>query len=129
MSDPNQIRLGAFLRRRRIEKGLSVRREAEQIAEQLGESVSSAYISDIENSRREPTDRILNILCKILNLSANDIEPYDARVPSQEMKEMAQANMNYGVAFRRLVSAIQTRELTPEEILKRLDLNHGSSNS
>lgn len=122
-NDPNFMPLGSFLRKRRQEKGLSVRAAAEAIAA-IGngtdaERLSPAYISDIENSRREPSDSALRLLCAILDLSEEDLAPYDSRVPSQEMRDLALANKNYGVAFRSMVRAIHRQNLSPEDILSK----------
>lgn len=118
--------LGSFLRKRRMDKGLSVRAASEQIAK-LGngsdmERVSAAYLCDIENSRREPSDNALRLICKVLGLSEQDLAPYDARVPSQELKDLAVSNKNYGIAFRRMVTAIHEQNISPEDLLKKFGI-------
>lgn len=109
-----------------MERGLSVRAVSERIAK-LGngsdmERVSAAYLCDIENSRREPSDNALRLICEVLELEEVDIVPYDARVPSQELKDLAVSNKNYGIAFRRMVTAIHEQRITPEELLKKFDI-------
>lgn len=118
--------LGSFLRKKRQEKGLSVRAVSELIA-QMGngsdmERVSPAYLCDIENSRREPSDCALKMICGVLGLNESDIAPYDARVPNQELKDLALSNKNYGIAFRRMVTAIHEQNISPEELLKKFGL-------
>lgn len=122
----NFMPLGSFLRKTRMERGLSVRAVSEQIAK-IGngtdiERVSVAYLCDIENSRREPSDNALRLICKVLELEDADITPYDARVPSQELKDLAVSNKNYGIAFRRMVTAIHEQNITPEELLKKFGI-------
>lgn len=122
----NFMPLGSFLRKSRMERGLSVRAVSERIAK-LGngsdmERVSAAYLCDIENSRREPSDNALRLICEVLELEEADIVPYDARVPSQELKDLAVSNKNYGIAFRRMVTAIHEQKITPEELLKKFGI-------
>ena len=115
--------LGAFLRERRLAMGIPVRRLSDMIADIDGapdsDRVSPAYLSDIENSRRAPSDKALRLICTVLKLTEADIEPYDARVPSKDMQDLATANMKYGIAFRRMVSMIHQQNLSPDDLLKR----------
>lgn len=114
--------LGAFLREKRRQEGLAIRKLVEVIknmstAEQEL-SVSSAYICEIENGRRMPSDDVLSLFVKALNIDKEELELYDTRVPNQEIQELTQMNALYGVAFRRMVKHIQQNDVSPEDLLQ-----------
>lgn len=114
--------LGAFLREKRRQEGLAIRKLVEVIknmstAEQEL-SVSPAYICEIENGRRMPSDDVLSLFVKALNIDKEELELYDTRVPNQEIQELTQMNALYGVAFRRMVKHIQQNDVSPEDLLQ-----------
>ena len=114
--------LGAFLREKRRQEGLAIRKLVEVIknmstAEQEL-SVSPAYICEIENGRRIPSDDVLSLFVKALNIDKEELELYDTRVPNQEIQELTQMNALYGVAFRRMVKHIQQNDVSPEDLLQ-----------
>lgn len=114
--------LGAFLREKRRREGLAIRKLVEVIknmstAEQEL-SVSPAYICEIENGRRMPSDDVLSLFVKALNIDKEELELYDTRVPNQEIQELTQMNALYGVAFRRMVKHIQQNDVSPEDLLQ-----------
>lgn len=114
--------LGAFLRERRRQEGYAIRKLVEVIKKmstsELELSLSPAYICDIENGRRTPSDEVLSLLAKALNITEGELELYDTRIPNQEIQELTQMNALYGVAFRRMVKHIQKNDVSPEEILQ-----------
>ena len=114
--------LGAFLRERRRQEGYAIRKLVEVIKKmstsELELSLSPAYICDIENGRRTPSDEVLSLLAKALNITEDELELYDTRIPNQEIQELTQMNALYGVAFRRMVKHIQKNDVSPEEILQ-----------
>ena len=114
--------LGAFLREKRRQEGFAIRKLVETIKNMstpdAEASISSAYICDIENGRRTPSDEVLSLLVKALNIKEEELEKYDTRVPNQEIQELTQMNALYGVAFRRMVKHIQKNDVSPEDILQ-----------
>lgn len=120
--------LGSFLRERRQSCGYSIRRMIEvmqdtRINGNNVEKISAAYICDIENSRRAPTDRVLNILATILGIDENELQMYDSRVPGQELQDLAQVNAQYGMAFRRMIKHIHDTNIDPQDLLDRVMKN------
>lgn len=103
--------LGVFLREKRRQEGLAIRKLVEVIQNMSTTeqelSVSPAYICEIENGRRMPSDDVLSLFVKALNIDKEELELYDTRVPNQEIQELTQMNALYGVAFRRMVKHIQ----------------------
>lgn len=123
-SHPTQP-LGAFLREKRQNKGLSVRKVCEAINSNANEisteMVSPAYLSDIETGRRVPSDRALKNICAVLAIAEEEIAQHDMRVPSQEIRDLAVANQLYGKAFRRIVSGIQKNNISADVLLDRIE--------
>lgn len=114
--------LGAFLREKRRQEGLAIRKLVEVIKNMSTTeqelSVSPAYICEIENGRRMPSDDVLSLFVKALNIDKEELELYDTRVPNQEIQELTQMNALYGVAFRRMVKHIQQNDVSPEDLLQ-----------
>lgn len=123
-SPPTQP-LGAFLREKRQNKGLSVRKVCEAINADANniptEMVSPTYLSDIETGRRAPSDRALKNICTVLKITEEEVAKHDMRVPAQEIRDLATANQLYGKAFRRIVSGIQQNNISADELLARLE--------
>lgn len=113
--------LGAFLREKRQNKGLSVRKVCEAINANANdistEMVSPTYLSDIETGRRAPSDRALKNICTVLKITEEEVAKHDMRVPAQEIRDLATANQLYGKAFRRIVSGIQQNNISADELL------------
>lgn len=117
--------LGAFLREKRQNKGLSVRKVCEAINADANdistEMVSPTYLSDIETGRRAPSDRALKNICTVLKITEEEVAKHDMRVPAQEIRDLATANQLYGKAFRRIVSGIQQNNISADELLARIE--------
>ena len=127
--------LGSFLREQRQSNGLSIRNLIAQIqqssssTDSKNDKISAAYICDIENSRRQPTDRVLSLLAKTLNIDEEDMQRHDSRVPGQELQDLAQVNAQYGMAFRRMIKHIHDTNLDPQELLDRIINVEGNLNN
>ena len=123
-SPPTQP-LGAFLREKGQNKGLSVRKVCEAINADANniptEMVSPAHLSDIETGRRAPSDRALKNICAVLEIAEEEIAQHDMRVPAQEIRDLATANQLYGKAFRRIVSGIQKNNISADDLLARIE--------
>ena len=114
--------LGSFLREKRRQEGFAIRKLVEVIknmsTSELEISLPPAYICEIENGRRMPSDDVLSLFVRALNIDKEELELYDTRVPSQEIQELTQMNALYGVAFRRMVKQIQKNDVSPEDLLQ-----------
>lgn len=99
--------LGERVRELREENDLSLR----ELSRRVGEA-SAAFLSDVELSRRFPSEKTLTNLAAALGTTIEDLQRYDSRPPVDEMRRIANANPALGFAFRRLA------ELSPEELMK-----------
>ncbi len=112
--------LGQRIRELRQERDLSLR----DLGTKLGTPeapISFAYLSDIENGRRFPSEEMLNNLAKMLSTTGEDLRSYDQRPPSRDIQDLVERNPQFGFAFRRAVEAIQTQNLTPEQFANRVE--------
>jgi len=94
--------LGQRIRELRQEHGLSLR----DLGERLGTSAnptSPAFLSDLENGRRFPSDEMLAKLAQALGTTEVDRNP------------------QFGFAFRCVIAAIHTQNLSPDEFADRVE--------
>lgn len=99
---------GSYIRERRNEKDLSLRELAAKI------DVSAAFLHDIELGRRYPSESVLTELIANLNLSREELDKYDTRPPTQEIRSSTLKNPRYAIAFRKVLDA----GMTPDELIK-----------
>lgn len=111
--------LGMRIRELREEKDLSLR----EFAKNLG--LSAAFISDVELSRRHPSDNVLAQMARILETSLDELTTFDTRVPLEELKRLVNENPEYGRAFRRVIN----KKVTPEELNQLADKKSGNTRS
>lgn len=98
--------IGERIRELREKKDMSLR----ELASKLG--VSAAFMSDVELGRRQPSDKHLAGLARLLQTPLDELKQHDTRPPMQEVRRMANASPEYGFAFRRIVdSKISSKEL------------------
>jgi len=100
--------LGQKIRELREAKDLSLRELAKQL------EVSAAFLSDIELSRRFPSDKVLGSMARLLGTSLEDLRGYDARFPIEDMKRMAIDDPRLGLAFRKVID----KNISSEDLLK-----------
>lgn len=100
--------IGERIRELREEKDLSLR----ELALKIG--VSAAFLSDVELGRRQPSDKHLAVLARILGTPLNELKHNDTRPPLQEVRRMSNADPEYGFAFRQLVD----RKISSKELLQ-----------
>ena len=100
--------LGQFIREKRDDLDLSLRELARRI------EVSAAFLSDIELSRRYPSDDVRDKLARELRVTVRELDSYDPRPPVEDLKRLSESNPMYGIAFRTIVD----QNISPEEILK-----------
>jgi transcriptional regulator with XRE-family HTH domain len=99
--------LGAFIRRIREAKDISLREFARRIG------VSAAFVSDIELGRRFPSDELLSKMAVELEVEIEVFKKLDTRAPVEDIKKMAEADPAFGLAFRTLVD----RKIKAEDLL------------
>jgi transcriptional regulator with XRE-family HTH domain len=100
--------LGQRIRELREEKDLSLREVAKKI------EVSAAFLSDVELSRRCPSDKVLASIAQVLETSLEDLRSYDTRPLIKDIKRLTSVEPLYGLAFRKVVD----RRISPEELMK-----------
>ena len=99
--------LGAFIRRTRDEKDISLR----EFARRLG--ISPAFASDVELGRRFPSDDMLARIADVLDCELTTLRKLDTRAPVEDLKRLSEKDPTFGVAFRTLVE----RKVDPEDLL------------
>lgn len=99
--------LGEYIRQRREEEyDLSVR----EFAKQLG--CSAAFVSDVELGRRNPSDKLLADMARLLGTTVEDLKAHDLRPPTEQMKRKIAKDPRIAMAFRTIA------DLPVEELLK-----------
>lgn len=122
--------LGLFIREKRMALGKTLRGFAAELNKAIKANASSSdsgcettfsagFLSDIENSRRFPSEKWMPIIAKALGVSVEDLRASDQRMPTDDLQKLQTLNPMYGFAFRKAVSYIQEQNLTPEEVVKR----------
>src|SRR5260370_29632872 len=114
--------LGQRIRELRQERDLSLR----DLGEKLGtptNPTSPAFLSDLENGRRFPSEEMLARLAHVLGATEDDLRSHDQRPPSRDIQDLVDRNPQFGFAFRRAVEAIETQNLSPDEFANRVEGN------
>jgi transcriptional regulator with XRE-family HTH domain len=116
--------LAERIRQLRNEKDLSLR----DLAKLIG--VSAPFLTDVENRRRYPADDTLVKLAAALGATVEDLKTYDNRPPTKELTELADEDVGYAFAFRRIVDSVKSRGLSPKEVERQFfaseDLSEGT---
>lgn len=101
---------GDRIRELRNEKDLSLR----DLAKLIG--VSAPFLTDVENRRRYPAEDTLAKLVVALGTTVEDLKTYDNRPPTKELTELADEDVGYAFAFRRIMDSVKSRGLSPQEL-------------
>lgn len=123
--------LGLFIRDKRMALRISLRAFAEMLSTLLahdapetdnsGETKFSAgFLSDIENGRRFPSDRVLSAIAQALKVPEQELREKDQRMPTDDLQRLQALNPQFGFAFRRAVDYINRRNLSPQDVLERI---------
>ena len=113
---------GQRIRELRQERDFSLR----DFGEKLGTAAnptSPAFLSDLENGRRFPSNDMLARLAQVLGTTEEDLRSYDQRPPSRDIQDLVERNPQFGFAFRRVVEAIHSQNLSPDEFANRVEGN------
>lgn len=106
--------LGDRIRELRNQKDLSLR----ELSNLVG--VSAPFLTDVENQRRYPAEETLVKLAAALGTTVEDLKTYDNRPPTKEISELADENVGFAFAFRRIVNQVRSENLSPEEMMRRI---------
>jgi transcriptional regulator with XRE-family HTH domain len=118
---PNKT-LGQRLRELRQNADLSLRDLGDKLKDPTTNTpVSAAFLSDIENGRRFPSDDMIEKLAEILGADAHELRRCDPRGPAKEMQELATMNPKYAFAFRRAVDFVHDQNMPPQEFIRRVE--------
>lgn len=118
---PNKT-LGQRLRELRQNADLSLRDLGDKLKDPTTNTpVSAAFLSDIENGRRFPSDDMIEKLAEMLGADPMELRRCDPRGPAREIQDLATMNPQYAFAFRRAVEHIQDWKISPEELVRRIE--------
>lgn len=93
----NKKTLGQRIREIREAKDFSLRELAKQI------DVTPAFLSDIELGRRNPSEKTLRTIARVLETPIEELRDYDTRFPVEDLKRLATSDPRYGFAFRKVI--------------------------
>ena len=82
MQELNPKTLGQVIAQARKAKGLTLREAAALIHKEDENSITHQYLSELENDRRLPSDKVAEELVKVLGISRNYIYLLMRRIPS-----------------------------------------------
>jgi transcriptional regulator with XRE-family HTH domain len=100
--------LGAYMRRRRDELDVSLREFAKRL------DCSTAFISDIELGRRNPSEKVLADIARVLGVKLEGLQAMDVRAPIEDIKRLTQSDPRYALAFRTMID----KKVSAEELLQ-----------
>ena len=84
-------------------------------------AISAAFLSDIENGHRYPSDELIEKIAEVLGADLNELKRSDPRPPTREIQDLAMINPQFAFAFRRAVEVIRNQQLTPQEFIQRME--------
>jgi transcriptional regulator with XRE-family HTH domain len=114
--------LGQRVRELRQKADMALRDLGEKLKDpETGTHVSAAFLSDIENGRRFPSDDLIDRMAEVLGADADELRKCDPRGPAREIQDLAVMNARYAFAFRRAVDFVQDHNLSPEEFIRRVE--------
>jgi transcriptional regulator with XRE-family HTH domain len=121
--------LGQLVRELRQKSDMSLRELGDKLKEPGQPPVSAAFLSDIENGRRFPSDDMIEKLATVLRGDAEEFRRCDPRGPAREIQDLATMNPKYAFAFRRAVDFVQHSSISPEEFIRRVETDASGARS
>lgn len=109
------VALGDRIRELRIESKISLRKLAELVGK------SPPFISDVELSRRFPSDPVLQRIAQVLQVEFQDLKKLDARESVSILKQLAQKDPGWGFALRTTAEQATKGKLSAEELIRKLN--------
>ena len=94
-------------------------RESDEVDMSLREfaghlDVSPAFLSDVELGRRNPSDKMLAEIARLLKTTVADLKLFDTRPPIDELRKKSAQNPTFGLAFRTMLES----NIPAEELLQ-----------
>lgn len=99
-------------------KDLSMRELAAQV------KISAAFVSEIENGMRYPSEDVLPRLAAALGTTVEDLKRYDHRPPTKEIQELVDMDPRFGFAFRKMVNSVRELGLSAADLEKLVPRSH-----
>lgn len=114
--------LGQRIRELRQERDLSLR-DLGDLLKDAGTNVpvSAAFLSDLENGRRFPSEEMIGKLARALGTTADDLQEHDQRGASRDLDTLVGMNAQYAFAFRKAVQVVRDTGMTPDEFVRRVE--------
>ena len=106
--------LGDRIRELRNERDLSLRDLAKAV------DVSAPFLTDVEKHRRYPKEETLQKLANALATTVEDLKAHDSRPPTKEISELADGDVEFAFAFRRIVDQVKSEGMSPDEMMRRI---------
>jgi transcriptional regulator with XRE-family HTH domain len=100
--------LGAYIRRLRDERDISLR----ELAKRVG--CTPPFISDVEHGRRHPSDEVRAEIARVLEVSLDELRQRDVRAPIEDIKRITQSDPKFAMAFRTVID----KNISAEQLLK-----------
>lgn len=83
MPKPEPKTLGQVIAQAREERGLTLREAAALIRKEDGKSITHQYLSELENCRRVPSDKVAEELIRVFGIPRSYIYLLMKRLPSE----------------------------------------------
>jgi len=114
--------LGQRIRELRQGKELSLRDLGDLLKDtETNVPVSAAFLSDIENGRRFPSDDMIKKIADALGTTEADLREHDQRGATRDLDELVGMNAQYAFAFRKAVKHVKDTGMPPDEFVRRVE--------
>ncbi|MBE6415690.1 MAG: helix-turn-helix transcriptional regulator [Akkermansiaceae bacterium] len=129
LSELPRTTLGLYIRDKRMALSITLRSFAKRVADLLAANAtedesdpkfSPGFLSDIENGRRFPSERVLTTIAQALGVDVNVLREQDQRIPAEELQRLQMLNPQFGFAFRRVTNYINQNHMSPQELVDRI---------
>lgn len=108
--------LGTRIRELRLARGYSMRELTSR-----AKLKSVAFIADLEKGFRFPSPEVLVNMATALGVPLDELRSYDRRAPLHEIAALAEKDTAWAAAFRSVVDAAHSGQLTPKKLQKLLE--------
>lgn len=109
--------LGARIRELRQAARMSLRDLGDKLKEPGNPNpVSAAYLSDLENGRRFPSDEMFGKLAAALDTTEDELRSHDQRAAGRDLEDLVEMNPQYAFAFRQMIDDVKESGIPPEEV-------------
>lgn len=108
--------LGDRIQKLRKEKEISLR----ELARRSG--ISPSFLSEIENGKNFPSPDTLKILASRLRVSVASLRELDVRSQLSAVKRLIRKDPLWGAVFQKLANAGENGTISPQQMLKNLEL-------